>query len=166
MLEPTFSRGNSSRMIPKQSGKMPPPAPCRTRPATTTSRLVPSAETTEPATKMPERDDEQPALAEHVAEAAEDRRADGGREQVGGDRPGDAAGVGVERLGELGERGDEHRLREREGERGEREDEERAEGVRARHRKQASEADSGVRFGDPARRRRPAGIGLLDDAIK
>ena len=53
MLEPTFSRGNSSRMIPKQSGKMPPPAPCRTRPATTTSRLVPSAEMTEPATKMP-----------------------------------------------------------------------------------------------------------------
>ena len=97
-----------------------------------------------------ERDDEQAALAEHVAEAAEDRGADGGREQVGGDRPGDAAGVGVERLRELGERGDEHRLREREGERGEREDEERAEGVRARHRRQGSEADSRVRFGDPA----------------
>ena len=31
----TRSRGNSSRMIPKQSGKMPPPTPCMTRPATT-----------------------------------------------------------------------------------------------------------------------------------
>ena len=44
-----------------------------------------------------ERDDEQPALAEHVAEAAEDRRADRGGEQVARDRPGDAAGVGVQR---------------------------------------------------------------------
>ena len=94
----TFSRGNSSRMIPKQSGKMPPPAPCRTRPATTTSRPVPSAETTEPAANTPSAIDEQAALAEHVAEAAEDRRAHGGREQVAGERPGDAAGVGVERL--------------------------------------------------------------------
>ena len=50
-------------------------------------------------------------------------------------------------FGELGERGDQHRLREREGERGEREDEERAEGVRAWHRSQRSEADLEVRFG-------------------
>ena len=53
MLLATFSRGNSSRMIPKQSGKMPPPAPCRTRPSTTTSRPVPSADTTEPAANSP-----------------------------------------------------------------------------------------------------------------
>ena len=103
-----------------------------------------------------ERDDEQAALAEHVAEAAEDRGAHGGREQVGGDRPGDAAGVGVERLGELGERGDEHRLREREGERGEREDEERAEGVRAWHRRQRSEADSRSASDLAHRRQMPA----------
>ena len=49
MLPATFSRGNSSRMIPKQSGKMPPPRPCSTRPATTTSSEVPSAATDEPA---------------------------------------------------------------------------------------------------------------------
>ena len=73
--------------------------------------------------EQPERDDEQPALAEHVAEAAEDRRADGGGEQVARDRPGDAAGVGVQRARELGERRDQRRLREREGERREREDE-------------------------------------------
>ena len=36
----TRSRGNSSRMIPKQSGKMPPPTPCRTRPATTIPSVV------------------------------------------------------------------------------------------------------------------------------
>ena len=40
MLPATRSRGNSSRMIPKQSGKMPPPKPCRTRPATTTLERV------------------------------------------------------------------------------------------------------------------------------
>ena len=49
MLEATRSRGNSSRMIAKHSGKMPPPAPCSTRPATTSSSVSPSAATTEPA---------------------------------------------------------------------------------------------------------------------
>ncbi len=36
-------------MIAKQSGKMPPPTPCRTRPATSTSSVWPSADTAEPA---------------------------------------------------------------------------------------------------------------------
>ena len=85
MLEATFSRGNSSRMIPKQSGKMPPPAPCRTRPATTTSRLRAERGDDRAGGEDAERDDEQAALAEHVAEAAEDRGADGGGEQVAGD---------------------------------------------------------------------------------
>jgi hypothetical protein len=49
MLRGTRSAGNSSRMIPKQSGNTPPPTPCRTRPATTTSSEDPSAETTDPA---------------------------------------------------------------------------------------------------------------------
>ena len=40
-------------MIPKQSGKMPPPTPCSTRPATTTSSELPSAETAQPAAKKP-----------------------------------------------------------------------------------------------------------------
>ena len=132
MLRRDRSRGNSSRMIPKQSGKMPPPAPCRTRPATTTPSACPSAETTEPAANSAERDHEQAALAEHVAEPAEERRADRGGEQVAGQRPGDAAGVGVQRARELGERRDQRRLRERERERGDAEDQQRADGVGAR----------------------------------
>jgi hypothetical protein len=51
MLRATRAAGNSSRMIPKQSGKMPPPTPCRTRPATTTSSESVSADTTDPAQK-------------------------------------------------------------------------------------------------------------------
>ena len=52
-IEPaTRSRGNSSRTIPIASGKMPPPMPCSTRPATTTSSELPSAETTLPAAKI------------------------------------------------------------------------------------------------------------------
>ena len=49
MLDATRSRGNSSRMIPKQSGKMPPPRPCSARPTTTSSSERPSAATVEPA---------------------------------------------------------------------------------------------------------------------
>ena len=111
--------------------------------------------------EQPERDDEAAALAEHVAEAAEDRRADRGGEQIAGDRPGDAAGVGVQRLGQLGQGGDQRRLREREGERGEREDEEAAHRVGAgvRHRDQASEPDSRVRFA--VRLPFPAGSGRV-----
>ena len=88
----TRSRGNSSRMIPKQSGKMPPPSPWSTRPATTPSS-VPDERRDEGARgEDAQRDHEHPALAEHVAEAPEERRRDGRGEQVAGQRPGDAGG--------------------------------------------------------------------------
>ena len=45
----TRSRGNSSRMIPKASGKMPPAAPWITRPTSITASVVESAETSVPA---------------------------------------------------------------------------------------------------------------------
>ncbi len=48
-LRATRSRGNSSRTIAKQSGKMPPPTPITARPATTTQRLAVAAASTEPA---------------------------------------------------------------------------------------------------------------------
>jgi hypothetical protein len=41
--------GKVSRMIPKASGKIPPPAPCTTRPRIITGSEVASAETTVPA---------------------------------------------------------------------------------------------------------------------
>ena len=130
-------------MIPKQSGKMPPPTPCSTRPATTTSSELPSAETAQPAAKKPSEMHEHPPLAEHVAEAPEDRRRDRGREQVAGERPGDPGLVGPEALLHVPERGDDHRLREREREPGQGQDGEAARRVRARHPPQASnETDS------------------------
>jgi len=42
----TRSRGNSSRMIPNASGKMPPAAPCSTRPTSITASDVAIAEIT------------------------------------------------------------------------------------------------------------------------
>ena len=131
MLPATRSRGNSSRMIPKQSGKMPPPMPWSTRPMTTTSSELPSAATVEPRPNASEREDEQPALAEHVAEPAGDRRGDRGGEQVAGQHPRDPARVGAELVRQLAERGDEHGLRERERERGHAEDEQAPHRVRA-----------------------------------
>ena len=131
MLPATRSRGNSSRMIPKQSGKMPPPKPCRTRPNTTVSSEPPSAATSEPTPNTEQREHEHPALAEHVAEAAGDRRRDRGGEQVARQDPGDPARVGVEPVRELAQRGDQHRLRERERQRGDAEDQEAPHRVRA-----------------------------------
>ena len=48
MLPATFSRGNSSRTIPKASGKMPPPAPWMTRPTIIGPRELASADTKVP----------------------------------------------------------------------------------------------------------------------
>ena len=63
-------------------------------------------------------------------EAPEDRRADGGGQQVGGQGPGDPAGVGVELDGELAQRGDQRGLGERERERRHAQDEQAAHGMR------------------------------------
>jgi AcrR family transcriptional regulator len=53
-IEPaTRSRGNSSRMIPKARGKMPPPAPWMTRPMIIGAALDAIAETTVPTAMMP-----------------------------------------------------------------------------------------------------------------
>ena len=48
----TRSRGNSSRMMPKASGKTAPPAPCTTRPAIMTPIVVASAEISVPAPRV------------------------------------------------------------------------------------------------------------------
>ena len=49
MLPATWSRGNSSRTIPNESGKIPPPTPWITRPAMTSDSECASASTTVPA---------------------------------------------------------------------------------------------------------------------
>ena len=49
----TRSRGNSSRMIPKASGKIAPPAPWMARPRMSTPIDPPMAETNEPSANTP-----------------------------------------------------------------------------------------------------------------
>ena len=75
-----------------------------------------------------ERDREQPLLAEHVTEAAEDRRRDRRDEEIRGDHPGDAARRGAELALEVAQGRDDRRLREDEGEGAEAEDQEGAAG--------------------------------------
>ena len=53
-----------------------------------------------------EGDRQQALLAEHVAEAAEDRRGDARHEQVGSDQPGDVAGRRAEGMLHVPRRGD------------------------------------------------------------
>ena len=52
MLPATRSRGNSSRTIPKASGKMPPPAPWITRPTIISPSELEIAETKVPTARM------------------------------------------------------------------------------------------------------------------
>ena len=84
----TRSGGNVSRMIPNASGKIPPPTPWMTRPATSTPSDGASAHTTLPAAKTSSTIVRTAAAAEEVAELADDRRRDRGGEQVAGEDPG------------------------------------------------------------------------------
>ena len=60
-----------------------------------------------------QRDDEQPVLSEHVAEPPHDRGRDRGREQIAREDERDRGARGVELPLDLGQRGDDHRLRQR-----------------------------------------------------
>jgi hypothetical protein len=119
----TFSMGNSSRTTPKHSGNTPPPRPCSPRP-----RIISSSESERaderPDGEQAEGDGQQALLAEHVAEAAEDRCGDRGDEQVGGDQPGDVAGRGAEVALHLAQCRDHGGLREDEAEQADAENEE------------------------------------------
>src|SRR3954468_19393608 len=80
----TRSRGNSSRMIPNASGKMPPAAAWITRPTSISARVpAPNRHPRErpgdrrderPDAQQAEHEHEQPLLAVHVAEPPDDRR--------------------------------------------------------------------------------------------
>ena len=83
----TRSGGKVSRMIPNASGKIPPPTPWMTRPSDEHAERR-----RERAHRAAGREDQQherqdPAAAEQVAELADDRRRDRGREQVAGEDP-------------------------------------------------------------------------------
>jgi hypothetical protein len=69
-------------------------------------------------------DRQQALLAEHVAEAAEDRRGDRGDEQVGGDHPGDVARRRAERALHVAQCRDDGRLGQHEAEQADAKDEE------------------------------------------
>ena len=84
----TRSRGNSSRMIPNASGKIAPPTPWMTRATISTPMIVRERGEQRADAEHDERDDEHALLAEHVAEAADDRRQDRGAEQVRRQHPG------------------------------------------------------------------------------
>jgi len=95
MLPATFSRGNSSRTMPKASGKMPPAAPWSARPTITRQRVGNRCQQ-----RADREDHEGPQqhapLAVHVAQATQDRGPDRGRQQVGGQQPGHARLRGVQ----------------------------------------------------------------------
>jgi hypothetical protein len=73
-----------------------------------------------------ERERQEALLAEHVAEASEDRRGDRGDQEVGGHHPRDALGGRAELALQVTERRDDRRLGQDEGQTADAQDEQRA----------------------------------------
>ena len=96
-----------------------PAAPGRRSAAPTSGATAPSAE---PTVTSAERHEQHPALAVHVAEPAQHRRADGARHQGGGDQPGDRRRRSAEQLREAGEERDDQGLHQRDGQAARRQD--------------------------------------------
>ena len=122
----TFSRGNSSRMIPIASGRIAPPMPWTARPDDVDAERMAERADQVARAEQQQREQQQALLAVHVAEPAEDRRRDRGGEQERRQQPGDVGRGRVQLALDRRQRRDDHRLRERVGQRAEREDEERA----------------------------------------
>ena len=109
-------------MIPNASGKMPPPTPWMARATISSASELETPASRVPALQHDERPDEQALLAVHVAEPADDRGADGGREQVRGEDPGDPVLGGVQVVLDRRQRRHDSRAEHRERETGDRED--------------------------------------------
>ena len=92
----TRSLGNSSRMMPKESGKTAPPAPWMIRPTSMIGSVVARALTRVPTREQDQDGDQHLLLAQHVADPAQDGGADGGAEEVSGEQPGHGIGRGVQ----------------------------------------------------------------------
>ena len=112
-------------MIPNDSGKMPPPMPWITRATISSGSVCESAGEQRAGGEDDERPEEDVLLAEHVAEPAEDRGADRGREQVAGQQPGDAGLGRVQVVLDRRQRRHDRRAEHGVGEAGDRQDGER-----------------------------------------
>ena len=88
----TRSRGNSSRMIPKASGKIAPPAPWIARPRMSTPIEPPIADTNEPSANTPSTASSTFSLPYMSPRRPSSGVADARREQEGGEQPGRGLG--------------------------------------------------------------------------
>jgi hypothetical protein len=128
---PTRSRGNSSLMIAKLSGKTAPPSPWTHRNAISDQTFHAKIRGDAPDEEDGQADDEQPALAVLVAKLAEDGRRDGGHEQEAREEPRRPRGRRVQIALQRRQRGHDHRLLQGERKPREREHREREVVVRA-----------------------------------
>ncbi len=94
----TFASGNSSRMMPNDSGNTPPPMPWTTRAAIITPMVGASAATNEPMERAASENTSMRFLPTASPRRPDDRREDRGRQQIGRQHPGDGALIGVELL--------------------------------------------------------------------
>ena len=122
MLPATCSLGNSSRMIENAKGKIPPATPWITRATISTPSELETAASSVPNARITSVHSEQSLLAVHVAEPADDRRPDRGRQQEAGEQPGDARLAGVEVLLNRRQGRDHGRAQDRVGQPGQRQD--------------------------------------------
>ena len=99
-------------MIEKASGKMPPPTPWMTRPTSISAQRGGDRGDQRADAEQHQHDHQQPLLAVHVAEAADDRRRHRGAEQEGGQHPADGALGRVERILDLRQGRDDEGLEE------------------------------------------------------
>ena len=105
----TRSRGNSSRMMPKASGKTAPPAPVNDPAASMIGKVVARALIRVPRVSTTRIGHQDPLLAQHVAHPAQDGRADGGAQEVPGEQPGHGVGRRMQRVFEGREGRDDER---------------------------------------------------------
>lgn len=105
-----------SRTRPISSGRSAASGPCRTRPTSSTSKEGDQATRTEPHDEAEDRDAQQPPVAVHVPEPAEQRYGDGGGEELCGVDPVEVARPDVEDGAEFGQQGRHHPLDDAAGE--------------------------------------------------
>ncbi len=111
----TLATGNSSRMMPKDSGRTPPPIPWMARPTMRTPIEWARPATSRAGRQRGQRGDQHALLPHHVADAAHDGREDRRGQQVHGHDPGDRVLRGVERVLDGGQGRDHERLQQRVG---------------------------------------------------
>ncbi len=117
----TLGRGKVSRITPKASGKTPPAMPWIARPAMTSADRRGQRGHDRAEREAEHHRGEHAALAEQVAELADDRRGHRGREQERGEHPGRRRRGGMRLARQLGQRRNDQRLGQGERDGGEEE---------------------------------------------